>query len=64
MTEFEFEQLLNDIHGEIKVVGLTFSVGSLIRKMDPVAFYQMQSDYESTLEDDGNFSEDDVDEIE
>ena len=46
MTDNEFEQLLNEINDEVTVFGQTFEAGTLIRKMDPVAFEVMKSEYE------------------
>ena len=58
MTDYDFEQLLTNIHGEIRVGNLSWEAGYLIRKMDPVAFDEMKSAYEDSVESD----EDDVDE--
>ena len=52
MTDYDFEQQLTDIYGEINIAGLSWDAGYLIRKMDPIAFDRMKSDYEDSIEDD------------
>ena len=49
MTDNEFEQLLNENNDEVTVFGQTFEAGTLIHKMDPVAFEVMKSEYEQQI---------------
>lgn len=60
MTDYDFEQLLTDIYGEVRVGKLSWEAGYVIRKMDPVAFDEMKNNHEDSIESD----EDDVDETE
>ncbi len=61
MTDAEFEQIINELHPDlIKVAGLAWEAGHLVRKMDPVAFAEMKSNYENYFDSD----EEDVDETE
>lgn len=46
MNDDEFEELLNEINDPITVFGCTFDAGTLIRKMDPIAFEAMKNDCE------------------
>lgn len=37
-TEEEYEQMLDDIYGEVEICGMTFSSGRALRELDPTAF--------------------------
>lgn len=45
-----FEEYLNDLYGEIKVCGQTYSAGTLFRAIDPAAFEYEKGIYEDYLE--------------
>lgn len=52
MTDTEFEQIINELHGDlIEVAGLSWEAGHLVRKMDPVAFAEMKYRYENSFMD-------------
>ena len=40
-----FEETLNDIYDDVKIEGLTFSAGQIVRNLDPVAFRCGVSDW-------------------
>ena len=43
----EFEELLDELYGEVQIGDLTFSPGRIVREMDPIAFRVGVSDYSS-----------------
>jgi len=36
----EFEEMINDLEGEVEILGMKYPAGSVLRKMDPTAFRQ------------------------
>lgn len=50
ISESKYEDILDDIYGEIEICGLTYSSGRALRELDPVAFRCGKNDYESSLE--------------
>lgn len=52
MYDNEYEDFLNEVYGDVKVAGMTYSTGFALRYLDPIAFRCGKSDYESiTLSD-------------
>lgn len=49
MTDCEFELMLNELNDPVTVANFTFDFGTLIRKMDPIAFKQMKNECEDTI---------------
>lgn len=45
MDDDEFEEYLTEIHGHISVGSYTFDTGTVIRKLDPIAFQLEKSGY-------------------
>lgn len=50
LTDSEYEEVLNDIYGDVEVCGQTFGSGSILVDADPVSFRFMKGDYESQLQ--------------
>ena len=38
VDEKEFEQMLNDIYGDVSICGMSFQQGSALKELDPTAF--------------------------
>lgn len=38
MDEKDYEEMLNDVYGEIKIGNLTFWAGEIVKELDPIAF--------------------------
>lgn len=50
LTNAEYEDILNDIYGDVEVCGNSYGAGSLLVDADPVAFRCGKGDYESELQ--------------
>lgn len=50
LSNSEYEEILNELHGDVKVCGYTFGSGSLLVDADPTAFRCGKNDYESELQ--------------
>jgi len=50
LTDEEFEDVLNNIYGDINICGMTFDSGYVLRELDPTAFRCGKIDYEDSLE--------------
>jgi hypothetical protein len=47
----QYDELLDEIYGEVKLGNLTFSPSRIIRELDPVAYRTGLNDYEDSLRD-------------
>lgn len=52
LTNSEYEEVLNEIFGDVQVCGQSFGSGSLLVDADPTSFSCMKGDYESSLQSD------------
>jgi len=50
ISDEEYEQVLNEVYGVVKLGHFEWDAGYLIREMDPTAFRCGKADYEDTLE--------------
>lgn len=50
ISNSEYEEILNDLYGDVEVCGYTFGSGSLLVDADPVAFRVGKNDYESAIQ--------------
>lgn len=50
LTNSEYEDVLNDIYGDVEVCGQTFGSGSILVDADPVSFRCMKGEYEDQLQ--------------
>lgn len=46
----EYIQLLDDIYGDVTIAGMTYSAGTALEAIDPVAFRCGLGDYESQIQ--------------
>lgn len=51
LSDSEYEEVLDDIYGEVVVCGSTYGSGSILAGQDPVAFRCGKVDYESAIQD-------------
>ena len=47
LSDSEYRDMLDELHEEVTIGGLTFSAGNVIESCDPVAFRCMKGDHES-----------------
>tara|TARA_Y100000589_G_C27124643_1_gene617977 strand:- start:59 stop:265 length:207 start_codon:yes stop_codon:yes gene_type:complete len=47
----QYDELLDEIYGEVKLGNLTFSPSRIIRELDPIAYRTGLSEYEDSLRD-------------
>tara|TARA_R100000152_G_scaffold2159_1_gene707 strand:+ start:543 stop:740 length:198 start_codon:yes stop_codon:yes gene_type:complete len=47
----QYDELLDEIYGEVKLGNLTFSPSRIIRELDPIAYRTGLNDYEDSLRD-------------
>lgn len=52
-----YQQMLDDIYGNVDICGLSFNAGEALKKLDPIAFDLSFSDWCSSEEEDGRFFE-------
>lgn len=45
VLDIGFEEILNEVYGEVTVCGYTYESGTLLRRIDPVAFDQMKKEF-------------------
>lgn len=50
MSESEFQDHLDEVNGDVTIMGMTYGVGNVLSSVDPVAFRCAQGDYESQLQ--------------
>lgn len=50
LTDREFENVLNEMYGDVTICGMTFSSGRALRELDEVAFDQARNDYTDSLD--------------
>lgn len=50
LSESEWVDELNDVWGEVKVCGMSYGSGDILKHQDPTAFRCAKSDYESELD--------------
>lgn len=50
MTDKDFEAQLTELYGTFTVAGITFDAGTILRKLDPIAFQVFKADEESMYE--------------
>ena len=50
LTEAEFDDYLDELYGEVKVCGMTYSASYILKECDPVTYRCMKSDYESNYD--------------
>lgn len=49
LTEEEYEEMLNDIYGDVNICGGTYTSGHALKMLDPTAFRVGLSDWETEL---------------
>lgn len=49
VTESEYEDVLDEIYGDVEICGMRYSSGRALRDLDPVAFRCGKIDYEDSL---------------
>ena len=47
----QYDELLDEIYGEVKLGNLTFSPSRIIRELDPIAYRTGLGEYEDSLRD-------------
>ena len=47
LDEQEYQDILDEIYGDVEVCGMTYGSGYVLRELDPIAFRCGKSDYES-----------------
>lgn len=52
MTRDEFEEMMNDAEGPVKIMGIEFLPGTALRKLDPVAFDEIYWTWYHSLDED------------
>jgi len=52
LDEKEYEDVLNELYGDVEVCGMTYSAGCALRELDPTAFRCGKVDYEDQLDKD------------
>ena len=57
MTEEEYEEVLDELFGEVDICGMTFSSGQALKELDPTAFRCGKVDEESEHDDKWECSE-------
>lgn len=50
ITESEYEDVLDDIYGDITICGMKYPSGRALKELDPVAFRCGKVDYEDSLD--------------
>jgi len=50
MSEQDFLEMINETEPEVVIFGLHFGAGDILKKMDPIAFRVMFSDYTACFE--------------
>jgi len=50
MTEEEYDDLLDDIYGNIKFGSLEYSPSQVLKAVDPIAYRVGMNDYENSME--------------
>lgn len=50
IDEGEFEEALDNMHGDVEVCGMTYPAGRALREIDPIAFKVGKSDYEASID--------------
>lgn len=51
-TEAEYDELLDDVYGEISIAGITYPASYALKAVDPIAYRVGFSDYVSSVFDD------------
>jgi hypothetical protein len=64
MTDREYEDVLDDVFGNVKICGFVFSSGRALRELDPIAFDCGKADYIDSLLSDLGEEEDEEEESE
>lgn len=69
MTDSEYEEMLDEIYGTVEICGMTYSAGSSLSGVDPVAFRCGKGDEESRIQSEleeqlSNEDDDDIEFIE
>ena len=49
LSDKKYEEVLNELYGEVRLGGLTFDAGRIIRELDETAFNCGMADYEDSL---------------
>lgn len=44
-TEEQYEELLNEIYGDVEIAGFSYATGYALKELDPIAFRCRYSDY-------------------
>lgn len=50
ISDSDFEDILNELYGDVDVCGLSFGSGSILVDADPTAFRCMKGDYEDGIQ--------------
>lgn len=50
MTDKDFEAQLTELYGTFTVAGITFDAGTILRKLDPIAFQVFKADEETMFD--------------
>lgn len=53
-----FDSYLDETYPEVEVVGITFSPSRVLQEVDPIAYRTEQSNWESYMIENGDFTED------
>jgi hypothetical protein len=51
--EEQYEEMLDDCYPSYKINGMEFTASTILKECDPIAYRVGLSDYESTLEEEG-----------
>ena len=68
VSEKQYDEMLDDIYGDVKIAGFTYSTSCALKELDPTAYRCGKADYEGTMdrEDDPDYCDllDDIAELE
>lgn len=48
-TEEAYEEMLDDVYGEVSICGMNYSAGRALKELDPIAFNVGMSDNEDSI---------------
>ena len=50
LTEEEYDEMLDDVYGEVNIAGFTYNTSDALKELDPTAYRCGKIDYESDLD--------------
>lgn len=50
ISDSEYEEILNELYGDVQVCGQSFGSGALLVDADPTSFHCMKGDYEDGIQ--------------